>query len=215
MENYKKNYMKKEQKEDWLAELCRFVPNVMGAAGIDIGGTLATRYDIILESEMAGPRESVYFYMSNRGPENFITEIKLHPGDVFIVGKWGLFILDTTDRSDVCFTEHSFPDKGVFYNDEACKMEAFYNARIYAVINNMIVLNGLPTGEFRTGLTREEKYSRDVDDMRLTDQKMIFMGNKQNIFRLQLPLRVDFGATSRRLRLRLSGLLIQNVTIVT
>lgn len=202
--------MRVNYQKNWIEELYVYAIEVLQNGGFDIGNATISKNDIIMEAEIANLTKEVDFFVNESHQEDFITEINLNANDIFVVGKWGLFLLNTIGKEDVAFIEHTFPDDKVFYSQEARRSEAFYNARLYFMVNNMIILNGIPTNQFRIPMSRAERLERNVDEMRMIDQKIILIGSTNGRFRLVLPRDVQFGATHTRIRLRLSGLLVQN-----
>src|SRR5271165_6918994 len=85
---------------------------ILQGAGIDIRYITACPYELILESDLISVVDRIIFQATRyHGVHEFITEITLHPQDVFLANEWGLFLLNTDSPSDLRFEEHTFPDE--------------------------------------------------------------------------------------------------------
>jgi len=178
----------------------------------------STPYELILESSMSevlGTR-LVFRVSAGWAREGYITEMWLQPQDVFVFDRWGLFLLNTDDQSDITFLQHTFPDADYFEEDILGEAEIFYKSQLSLVMNNEIILPGFCTDRFRS-MTGARERSMDMDsDSGLIDvgTALLLVGSRNMRFNLDLPREARFVQSGRRLRLRLNGILIRNAVVI-
>jgi hypothetical protein len=186
--------------------------------GLNMADILVNQYELVLESDLKGVFDRVAFTVNGgfRGAERFMTETRLNLQDAFICNEWGLFLLDTGGDEDINFEEHSYPDTMYFNGDEADRAEIFYKGHLSLVVNNLILTPGSRTEKCRVSMSVEDRRSSGFSVMQdVEDGYWILSGSKNIYFNLTLPKKTDWKDSTIRLRLRLSGLLFRNATIIT
>jgi hypothetical protein len=189
------------------------VRKVLYSSGVEgIEGALMNQYQLILEAPLVGSTDRIRFDVSSTGDE-FITEIRLLRQDVFACTEWGLFLLNTDGRPDVRFEEHLYPDPEFFGTAFAPDLGIIYHSSLSFIVNNFIVQPGIRTDVFKKYVG--VRHRREMDDSglrRVPNQLLIMQGTKQVGFRLDLPRKINFEDSGFRVRLRLGGFLLRNVT---
>ena len=183
------------------------------------GGPLqASFYELILEAEVQEGMDRVTFFANlNAGQKTFITEIRLHPQDVFVCYRWGFFLLNSGGLGDVAFKEHTYVDNAYFTDDDKIEMEIFYQSDMRFVVNHAVVTQGIRMDKFERF---EHVYNRvNSGNDGLQDvpggECFVLMGTKNLHFFMDLPRKTRLKSSGRRLRLRLAGLLFKNANIIS
>jgi hypothetical protein len=211
----KKTENKMETFTPRMSKLLAFAHKSLFERGMDSNNTMATQYEIILEAGLDNVRDKLIFYPNmGQGPGfGFISEVKLHQEDMFVFDRVGLFLLDTQNLHDIRFKQHAFADPR-YFSEEA---EIFYNSDLKLRVNDMIIIPGIRTDIFRRGV-RWELFSDVIDrygdfNMRDFEQPVCLYGHHNSFFIIDFPRKSEWVSNPARVRLRLNGLLIRNITI--
>lgn len=211
----KKTENKMEYFTPRMSKLLAFARVSLSEQGVDLNNTLVTQSEIILEAGLDNVSNKLYFFADlGSGPGyGFIPEVKLHYEDVFIFDRMGLFLLDTKSLDDIRFKQHTFADPR-YFSEEA---EIFYNSDLRLYVNNVLTIPGIRTDIFRRGV-EWELFSDVIDsyyylNIRDLEQPVCLNGHQNNLFTIDFPRKSQWVNDPARVRLRLNGLLIRNITI--
>jgi hypothetical protein len=178
----------------------------------DSNGLDCFPYELILEIGVRDVADRGIFKALMFPEPDYPTEIRLHLQDVFLFDQWGLYLLDASDRNDMTFTEHTFPDPTYFTRGEE-ELSIFYNGNLSLSVNNFLVRTDVRTDRFRMFETERQRRRWGLSGLVDTEEVIVLMGWKNNYFMLDLPRKRESVWSTTRLRLRLKGILFRNITI--
>lgn len=167
------------------------------------------KYDLIMESELTQGFDYLKFNANFFEP--YITEVRLHAKDVFVFNEWGLFLLNTDGPFDVNFEEHTFVDHQYFAKEDSA-LDAIYHSDLQLFVNNEMVMPGTRADVFKRYVSVKERRNHlDAGLLEIEDGIKVLVGSRNIYFRLSMPRKMNFRNSSIRIRLRLRGLLFQNI----
>lgn len=209
--------MKKESfSESRFGQLCASTRHALLSAGCDLQSAIISPYDIILESRLNYASNHFRFKVVDfMGAYRHITEITLHPEDIFVFDQWGLYLLNTKGDLDTEFRELTFPDVYFFKDDEVDAGGVIYNSKLSMVVNNEVVVTNVPTDIFFSSMTEQERDVHELSSFRYVEMPVLLDGHKNIFFCMDLPKGIDLRESTMRVRLRLRGLLVRNARPIT
>ena len=207
--------MKKELTENSLEWLMQRTLKMLDQQGYSVFDALVSQCDLIMESGLDFVVDKVLFpAIDDTHQGKYPTEIRLHGQDIFVFDQWGLYLLNTKERGDMDFREHTFPDGGYLGKREAEEGGVFFNAKLSMVMNDLVAITDVSTDIFRMDIEEYDRKAIGLSKFQSLQIPVIMFGEKNIYFKLDLPRKISWTFSNTRLRLRLRGLLVRNARCI-
>jgi hypothetical protein len=155
----------------------------------------------------------------------FNTEQRLNLQDSFVVSQMGIFVSNPASSLDAAYRLMSYPNPVAFGAGPAAALQALYNGTIKLTVDNNVLIpiwdvdrhlyqpETQQTAALGAGSPNDE-ISGQHSSFYPVEPNVVFIGSKNNVLQLQLPVGLTSILANSRIEILFRGVLAQNTTSV-
>ncbi len=156
----------------------------------------------------------------------FNTETRLNQQDSFVLSELGIFVSAPASAADATYRLQTYPNTQVFTGANAAALQSIYNGSLSLTINNdilipkwdlfrhLVINETQQTAALGAG-SPNDKIIGAIDGFYPVEPNIVFIGSKNNVLQVQLPVGVTAIQANSRIEILMRGVVAQNSTVVS